>query len=155
MKKLLLIRGAPGSGKTTLAKRLKHEARKGGLSVFHVEADDFFTNNKNEYRYAPERLHQAHNWCKRKVASHVGFSDMVIVANCFTYGDHLAPYVEMGLRAGVEVELIECTNKFENVHDVPNDVVDRMRANADTASVLEKRFPEVKFRNKTHFGDIP
>lgn len=145
MKKLILIRGAPGSGKSTLAKRLKREAREGGLWVFHVEADDFFVNKRDEYHYAPERLHRAHDWCKSKVASHVGVSDMVIVANCFTCGDHLAPYVEMGTRAGVEVEVIVCTGQYKNVHGVPDDVVDRMQKTADPVSVLKERFPKVKF----------
>ena len=145
MKKLVLIRGCPGSGKSTLAERLKREARKSGLSVFHVEADDFFTNHRGEYRYAPERLHRAHDWCKEKVASRIGFSDLVIVANCFTHGDHLAPYVEMGIKAGVEVEVITCLGKFQNVHGVPEDVVDRLRATADQVAVLKERFPEVRF----------
>ncbi len=145
MKKLLLIRGAPGSGKTTLAERLKREARKSGLSVFHVEADDFFTNNKNEYRYSPERLHRAHDWCKSKAASRIGGSNLVIVANCFTYGDHLAPYVEMAIKEGVEVEVITCSGRFENVHGVPEGVVKRLREIADPVSVLQKRFPTVRF----------
>ena len=145
MKKLLLIRGAPGSGKTTLAERMKREARKNGLSVFHVEADDFFTNHRGEYHYAPDRLHRAHDRCKEKAASRIGFSDLVIVANCFTCGDHLAPYVEMGIKAGVEVEVVTCFGKFNNVHGVPEDVVDRLLATAEPVSVLEKRFPTVKF----------
>lgn len=145
MKKLVLIRGCPGSGKSTLAERLKREARKSGLSVFRVEADDFFVNNRGEYRYAPERLHRAHDWCKEKVASRIGFSDLVIVANCFTCGDHLAPYVEMGIKAGVEVEIITCLGQFRNVHGVPEDVVGRLRKTAEPFSVLKERFPKVKF----------
>ncbi len=54
MKKLLIIRGCPSAGKTTLAQSLTRE---------HYEADMFFERG-NGYEFDPTKLREAHQWCR-------------------------------------------------------------------------------------------
>jgi len=57
VKQLILLRGLPGSGKSTFANLL------GGI---HVEADQYFIQD-GEYKFDASKLKQAHNWCKLRV----------------------------------------------------------------------------------------
>ena len=52
MKKLILVRGCSGSGKTTFA---------GLLSEYVISADDYFTKN-GEYKFDATKLHFAHQY---------------------------------------------------------------------------------------------
>ena len=53
MKQLILLRGLPGSGKSTFAKSL------GGI---HIEADQYFMQD-GEYKFDASQLKHAHNYC--------------------------------------------------------------------------------------------
>lgn len=54
--RLVLIRGLPGTGKTTLAKGYVAKGYR------HFEADHFFMQN-GQHRFDKERLSEAHAWC--------------------------------------------------------------------------------------------
>ena len=56
-KTLFLVRGLPGSGKTTFAKQ---------LSDIVFEADMYFESN-GEYKFDPSKIRDAHEWCKGHV----------------------------------------------------------------------------------------
>lgn len=69
---LILIRGLPGSGKTTLAEQIMKEwkeIRDGrGRQVKScklIAADDFFMVD-GEYKFDPSKLSEAHAWCQRE-----------------------------------------------------------------------------------------
>lgn len=80
------IRGLPGSGKTTLAKRFVNTAV--------VAADDYFTDSDGAYHYDPVRLPDAHQDCQERAAALVNEGRSVVITNTFTRERELNSYRE-------------------------------------------------------------
>ena len=119
MKTLYIVRGLPGSGKSSLAKKLTEVV---------YSADDFFTNKKGEYNFNAKLLGKAHEWCWGKVrdAMFIG-ANAVAVANTFTQAWEAEKYYQIAEEYGYSVFVIECQNDFGNVHDVPQESIDAMK----------------------------
>ncbi|WP_114969928.1 AAA family ATPase [Rhodoferax ferrireducens] len=115
---LVLIRGLPGSGKSTMASVLVMVGYK------HFEADMFFEID-GIYRYDATRIREAHDWCKHMTRDALSRGENVVVSNTFTRVNEMAPYLEMG--AG-KIRVIEAKGTWENSHGVPRQMVDRMAA---------------------------
>ena len=122
MARLILIRGVPGSGKTTLAKQYAAEGFQ------HFEADDYFTHPSDGYRFDRDELKNAHQWCQACTRRAIRLGLDVVVANTFTRRWEMEPYFEMAEQFGADLEVIEATGEWQNVHGVPADVVQAMRA---------------------------
>ncbi len=116
---LYIVRGLPGSGKSSLAKKLTEVV---------YSADDFFTNKKGEYNFNAKLLGKAHEWCWGKVrdAMFIG-ANAVAVANTFTQAWEAEKYYQIAEEYGYSVFVIECQNDFGNVHDVPQESIDAMK----------------------------
>ena len=119
MKTLYIVRGLPGSGKSSLAKK---------VTELVYSADDFFTNKKGEYNFNAKLLGKAHEWCWGKVrdAMFIG-AEAVAVANAFTQAWEAERYYQIAEEYGYSVFVIECQNDFGNVHDVPQESIDAMK----------------------------
>ena len=121
MKILYIIRGHSGSGKTTLANKLADEV---------VEADNYFTNNKGIYTFDASKLTDAHSYCKSVVRSLMVAeypSHNIAVSNTFTRKWEYEPYLELAERYGYVVQEIICKGNFKNVHNVPEEVVEKQK----------------------------
>ena len=116
---LYLIRGLPGSGKTTLAKR---------LNMAYYEADQYFEDEDGKYNFNKAELHAAHDYCQRCVSAHMeqGTHLDVAVSNTFTTLQEMKPYFKIGRHYGVDVQVIECKGRWESIHAVPEHVLDLM-----------------------------
>lgn len=124
MKKLFLLRGLPGSGKSSLAKSLS-TAMSG-----HVEADMFFINHEGEYKFDASKLKEAHEWCRKETESYMmphGF-DTVIVSNTFTQEWEMKPYYELAEKYGFIVFSLVVENRHGGVneHGVPDETLEKM-----------------------------
>lgn len=120
-KVLFIIRGLPGSGKSTLGHILAPEEC--------YSADDYFDRFCNGH-FIPSRLSSAHGWCKAVIedAMEAGVSK-VAVANTFTQGWEMKYYEVLAETFGYRVFhlIVENRHNGTSVHNVPQDTVEKMR----------------------------
>ena len=112
MKKLILVRGCSGSGKSTFAEL---------LSEFVISADDYFMVH-GEYKFDPTKLHFAHKQSLDATeTSMVNDVEQIVVANTFTTEKELSPYFTLATRYGYSVFSVIVENRHggTNVHNVP------------------------------------
>jgi len=124
---LILIRGLPGSGKSTIARSLQL----GGY--LHYEADMFFEVD-GKYVYDASRIRDAHHWCQQSVRDALKKNLKVVVSNTFTRLQELQPYFQMTDK----IRIVEATGSWKNEHDVP---IDRIR---DMSARWEQIEPSTK-----------
>lgn len=89
MPTLILIRGLPGSGKSTIAKKMTL----GGF--VHVEADMFFEDDNEDYRFNPAHIKEAHRWCQEMTEEFMECGLDVVVSNTFTQKWEMDPYMKL------------------------------------------------------------
>jgi predicted kinase len=116
-----LIRGLPGSGKSTEAKRLVKDRE----NCVHIEADQFFMV-EGVYQYDSNFSSVAHAWCLNSAGYHMYKGRQVVVANTFVTLDQMKPYFDLADKFGAIIEIVLCTSNFGSVHNVPAEVITKM-----------------------------
>ena len=116
--KLFIIRGLPGSGKTTFAEKLKAD----GIVSDVVEADHFMTDQSGNYKFDAKMLERCHQECQMWTKYYLDLGRDVAVANTFTRKWEILPYIKMGY----DYTIVEMTGSFPNVHGVPKNVIETM-----------------------------
>lgn len=122
---LILIRGLPGSGKTTLASTIALRQEDGGRHWYVVEADMFWGP---QYDFTPKLLRQAHEWCLAEATRLLYHTGRVIVSNTFTTMSELEPYLSMARHLGAKVTIITCNQDRGSIHNIPEPVLNKMKA---------------------------
>lgn len=112
---LVLIRGLPGSGKSTMARVLAL------VGYQHFEADQFFMQD-GVYRFDGSRIREAHAWCQDMTRKALLQGHRTVVSNTFTQLREMAPYQAMSRL----VRVIEAQGHWGNVHGVPEETLQRM-----------------------------
>jgi len=145
-KTLAVVRGLPGSGKTTLARFLA------GYRGYAVAADDYF-EQEGGYDWSKERLGEAHAWCKAQVEGAMTAGEpLVVVHNTFSRAWEAKDYFDLAEKYGYSVFVIEAQGDFGNVHDVPPEVVERMRLRWESLTRPRIRIRDlIRFRVKGHY----
>ncbi len=119
MKRLTIVRGLPGSGKTTWANR---------QPAVLFEADQYFQDG-GEYNYNPLLIGHAHDWCRAMVAKYLcQHAVPVIVANTFTTMKEIQPYIELADKFNLKPDFVECRGNYGSIHGVPPEVIENMRS---------------------------
>lgn len=124
MTNLVLVRGLPGSGKTTTALNYGENIE---TNWSHYEADHYFTDAEGNYKWERNKLREAHEWCQKQTAADLAKGYTVIVSNTFTTIREMEPYFDMARVYGITPTVILCQNDWGSVHDVPPDTLDAMR----------------------------
>lgn len=124
MAHLYIIRGLPGSGKSTVARSI-------GLPV--LEADDFFTEPfSGSYHFVASDLPKAHAICLERVKMYLDNGQSVSVANTFTQMWEMKPYIKYCKEKGYSFSVLTCTGDWGSIHDVPADAIRRMKNRWET-----------------------
>lgn len=137
-KALILVRGVPGSGKSTVAKMFasvntpKLEGHMSSLDNEHTicTADDFFMKD-GEYKYNPKMIGAAHNWCQWKCKKAMMMEESkIFVANTTTTEKEMKPYYDLAEEFGYNVISLVVENRHggKNEHGVPDEVLEKMEA---------------------------
>ena len=122
---LLLVRGLPGSGKSTFGQQMEYKTQ--GL-FHHVETDMYFLGPNGEYEFNPDALGKAHHWCQEETRTKLMCHASVIVTNTFSRHWEMQPYIRMAESYGHNVNIVTMTGQYQNIHNVPQEVIDKMRA---------------------------
>ena len=126
MKTLYIVRGIPGSGKSTFAKTL------GGK---HIEADQYFVDGDGNYNFDGSKIKLAHEYCILKTKAWMEINrdqvseDKIVVSNTFTQEWEMESYFELAKEFGYAVFTIIVENRHggTNVHNVPEDKIEQMK----------------------------
>lgn len=119
--RLILIRGVPGSGKSTFAAKVFPGA-------FHVENDMFHVKD-GKYRFDFNRQKDAVSWCMDMCDTALRNGMDVVVSNTFTKRIYVIAYVKLAAKYGADVSVYRMTGSFKNGHLVPAAVFENMKKN--------------------------
>lgn len=122
--KLTLLRGTPGAGKSTHARLLLSTS---SIHSTHIEADMFWQLKDGTYRFDMKKIAYAHKWCLAKTAEAFQKELNVIVSNTFTTTREMQPYIDLAKDYNVPVNIIEMKTQYKNIHNVPEDVLIKMK----------------------------
>jgi predicted kinase len=126
MKRLIMIVGVPGSGKTTKAKQLINLL---GDTAVHYEADQYFTDADGTYKFDPSKLAEAHDYCQSRTSTAMkdGVKN-IIVSNTFIKAWERAPYFHWARMYGYDVLFIRMNTQYKTIHGVPAEKIEIMKS---------------------------
>ena len=124
--KLLVMRGLPGSGKSTYL-------LKTAPSAVVCSADHFFVRADGQYVFDASKLKAAHETCFMKFKNLITneLPKLVAIDNTNLTWWEAGRYIEAGLGAGYEVEVVDVRALPEvaaarNIHGVPAEHIQKM-----------------------------
>ena len=121
---LVIIRGIPGSGKTTLAKKIANN-----LNASHFENDTFFADEQGNYHFDINYHQQAKDECLEKTKEALLAGKIVVVSNTFIKKSEMEPYTKFCDENGdLNYAVIEMELRFENTHNIPQSIVNQKEA---------------------------
>lgn len=121
---LILLRGLPGSGKTTLSKALSNN---GKFPVFSI--DEYFTDKDGNYTFDYSKNYLAYKACEENTEnSIVSGIELVFVDHTFTIEWEMEPYFKLAEKYNCVLHVITVENYHgsENVHDVSKEQILKM-----------------------------
>lgn len=148
MKRLIVMRGVTGSGKSTKAASLVREYKE----LYDVEAkvfstDEFFVRD-GKYNWNPAAVGHAHCWNQlRALQAMIDGEEVIIIDNTNTQAWECRPYVQAAVKLGYAVEIVEPGTPWafdaeelarKTTHGVPLETVRAMLARWEKDLTVEK-----------------
>jgi len=124
---LIIIRGLPGAGKTTIANILANN------KYPVISADDYFMHD-GKYIYDSTKISDAHKYSLDTVnLSMINNIPIIYVANTFTTEKELESYYKIAENYNYKVFSIIVENRHgnESIHNVPNETILKMKNRFD------------------------
>lgn len=118
--KLVLIRGLPGSGKSTIARQYFNDC-------IHLEADMYFISPQGVYLFDGTKIRYAHSWCFDTTKILLNNNKSVVVSNTFTTKKEIAPYIEYAKENNIPYIVFRTNHTYGSIHEVPEEAINRMK----------------------------
>lgn len=142
--RLQIVRGLPGSGKTTFA--AKHWPH-----LLRIELDMFCTRG-GVYEWNVERDAQGRAWVSKQIDNVVSDGIDFVVTGVFTGADErLADAVGKALRGGYDVWIMTLDGQYGDAHGVPAET----RAKMEQVFVSDQRLLEMFATQTVYLGAMP
>lgn len=128
MTTLYIVRGLPGSGKSTLGMDIVSNS----VNTTLIEADQFFLASngyKEVYSFDRRFLGAAHDECYGRTMRALRNGKSVVVANTFSTQREVERYLKGLKRTGLRIEakIIKCVGEWKSPHNVPSRAIEKMR----------------------------
>jgi predicted kinase len=126
MKALILLRGLPGAGKSTLAKLLSEN---GKYPVFSI--DDYFENADGEYHFRFQENHLAYEQCRYNTEMAMKNNlQKIFIAHTFTINWEMKPYFELAeaYHYNLHIATVENHHGNKSKHAIPHEQLLKMAA---------------------------
>ena len=150
MKTLYIMRGLPGSGKSTRAKQLRLQ----NASICDLySTDDYWERPDGTYDFNIDLIKDAHIWNQQR--THKGMQacvDHIIIDNVNTTLREMMPYIKLGVHYGYAISLVEsnATWKFDveecyyrNTHGVPYSTILRMYHEWESTDIIKEELSKI------------
>lgn len=117
MAKLTIVRGLPGSGKTTYSQK---------LGVFHVDYD-MFSMVDGKYEWSMENRATAEKFAIEMVDRLLSMDRDIVVSTVFQKCSMFDALIDIACEHGAGIEVVRMMNDFGNIHTVPGSEMERLR----------------------------
>lgn len=128
---LMILQGVPGSGKSAFARKLMTKT----INAVIVSTDEWHHDLTGKYTFNRDKIAAFHQAAQQKCRVLLKLGCAVILDNTNILNAHIKPYVQMAVEMGVAVKFCRLEGNFESSHNVPPEIIKRMRETMEDLSV--------------------